>query len=180
LISAYDQQICSAGDAQFFDTSRALGVIGIVASQSIEAYIAAIGNEHAASALLGNFTNVVAFRSTERTMEYVAGKLGDVDVWKESYTAAAPTSRRSSSQRRPRSRKDIPPRNSGSGSSPRKPSVPSPQTRQLHCSPSAVSRSMTCCRSRSSPTTTSRFTHDPPSIGPGSTRSRERLLGMPA
>jgi len=79
------QQICSAGDAQFFDTSRALGVIGIVATQSIEAYIAAIGNEHAASALLGNFTNVVAFRSTERTMEYVAGKLGEVDVWKESY-----------------------------------------------------------------------------------------------
>jgi len=37
------QQICSASDAQFFDTSRALGVIGIVASQSIEAYIAAIG-----------------------------------------------------------------------------------------------------------------------------------------
>jgi len=74
-----------AGDAQFFDTSRALGVIGIVAAQSIEAYIAAIGNEHATSALLGNFTNVVAFRSTERTMEYVAGKLGDVDVWKETY-----------------------------------------------------------------------------------------------
>jgi len=44
------QQICSAGDAQFFDTSRALGVIGIVASQSIEADIAAIGNEHAATA----------------------------------------------------------------------------------------------------------------------------------
>jgi len=79
------QQICSAGDAQFFDTSRALGVIGIVASQSIEAYIAAIGNEHAATALLGNFTNVVAFRSTERTMNYVAGKLGEVDVWKETY-----------------------------------------------------------------------------------------------
>jgi len=79
------QQICSAGGAQFFDTSRALGVIGIVAAQSVEAYIAAIGNEHAASAVLGNFTNVVAFRSTERTMEYVAGKLGEVDVWKESY-----------------------------------------------------------------------------------------------
>jgi len=79
------QQICSAGDAQFFDTSRALGVIGIVASQSIEAYIAAIGNEHAATALLGNFTNVIAFRSTERTMNYVAGKLGEVDVWKETY-----------------------------------------------------------------------------------------------
>ena len=79
------QQICSAGDAQFFDTSRALGVIGIVTAQSIEAYIAAIGNEHAATALLGNFTNVVAFRSTERTMEYVAGKFGEVDVWKESY-----------------------------------------------------------------------------------------------
>ncbi len=79
------QQICSAGDAQFFDTSRTLGVIGIVASQSIEAYIAAIGNEHAATALLGNFTNVMAFRSTERTMNYVAGKLGDVDVWKETY-----------------------------------------------------------------------------------------------
>jgi len=79
------QQICSAGDAQFFDTSRALGAIGIVASQSIEAYIAAIGNEHAASALLGNFTNVIAFRSTERTMDYVAGKLGEVDVWKETY-----------------------------------------------------------------------------------------------
>jgi len=74
-----------AGDAQFFDTSRALGVIGIVAAQSIEAYISAIGNEHAASTLLGNFTNVVAFRSTERTIEYVAGKLGDVDVWKETY-----------------------------------------------------------------------------------------------
>ncbi len=79
------QQICSAGDAQFFDTSRALGVIGIVAAQSIEAYIAAIGNEHAATALLGNFTNVVAFRSTERTMNYVAGKLGEVDVWKETF-----------------------------------------------------------------------------------------------
>jgi len=53
--------------------------------QSIEAYIAAIGNEHAATALLGNFTNVVAFRSTERTMKCVAGKLGEVDVWKETY-----------------------------------------------------------------------------------------------
>jgi len=58
-----------------------------VAAQSIEAYISAIGNEHAATALLGNFTNVVAFRSTERTMEYVAGKLGDVDVWKETYNS---------------------------------------------------------------------------------------------
>ena len=36
-------------------------------------------------ALLGNFTNVVAFRSTEQTMDYVAGKLGEVDVWKETY-----------------------------------------------------------------------------------------------
>jgi hypothetical protein len=36
---------------------------------------------------LGNFTNVVAFRSTERTMAYVAGKLGDVDIWKQSYNA---------------------------------------------------------------------------------------------
>ncbi len=75
------QQIASTGDASFFDTSRALNVIGVVASQSIEAYQNAIGNDAAAAALLGNFTNVIAFRSTERTMEYVAGKLGDVDVW---------------------------------------------------------------------------------------------------
>jgi len=78
------QQICSAGDATFFDTSRALNVVGIVAAQSMEAYINATGDEHAASALLANFTNVIAFRSTERTMNYLAGKLGDVDVWKQS------------------------------------------------------------------------------------------------
>jgi len=29
--------------------------------------------------------NVVAFRSTERTMNYLAGKLGEVDVWKQSF-----------------------------------------------------------------------------------------------
>ena len=80
------QQLASAGDATFFDTSRALNVIGIVASQSVEAYQNAIGSETAAAALLGNFTNIVAFRSTERTMEYVAGKLGEVDVWKQSYS----------------------------------------------------------------------------------------------
>jgi len=88
------QQICSAGDAQFFDTSRALGVVAIVAAQSLEAYISAIGDEHAALALLANFTNVVAFRSTERTMDYIAGKIGDVEVWKETYNtgrSAKPT-----------------------------------------------------------------------------------------
>lgn len=81
------QQLCSPGDANFFDTSRALGVVGIVASQSIEAYINALGDEHAAGALLANFANVIAFRSTERTMRYVAGKLGEVEVWRESYNA---------------------------------------------------------------------------------------------
>jgi len=81
------QQICSAGDANFFDTSRALGVVGIVAAQSLEAYITAIGDEHAATALLANFTNVVAFRSTERTMNYLAGKLGEVEVWRRSVSA---------------------------------------------------------------------------------------------
>jgi len=85
------QQICSAGDAQFFDTSRVLGVIGIVASQSIDAYIAAIDNEHAATALLGNFTNVIAFRSTEPTIDYVPGKLRNVDVWKKSYNTSRTT-----------------------------------------------------------------------------------------
>jgi len=88
------QQICSAGDAQFFDTSRALGVVAIVAAQSLEAYISTIGDEHAALALLANFTNVVAFRSTERTMDYIAGKIGDVEVWKETYNtgrSAKPT-----------------------------------------------------------------------------------------
>jgi len=51
LLSLCDeyQQICSAGDAQFFDTSRAHGVIGIVASQSIEAYIAALCSTSRAS-----------------------------------------------------------------------------------------------------------------------------------
>ncbi len=39
------QQICSAGDANFFDTSRALNVVGIVAAQSMEAYINATGDE---------------------------------------------------------------------------------------------------------------------------------------
>jgi hypothetical protein len=81
------QQICSAGDATFFDTSRALNVVAIVAAQSVEAYINATGNEHTAHALLANFTNVIAFRSTERTMNFVAGKLGDVDVWKQSWSA---------------------------------------------------------------------------------------------
>lgn len=81
------QQLASAGDAAFFDTSRALNVIAIVASQSLEAYQNAIGSDAATAALLGNFTNVVAFRSTERTMDYVAGKLGEVDVWKQSYSA---------------------------------------------------------------------------------------------
>jgi len=64
-----------------------LNVVGIVAAQSMEAYINATGDEHAASALLANFTNVIAFRSTERTMNYLAGKLGDVDVWKQSSSA---------------------------------------------------------------------------------------------
>jgi type IV secretory pathway TraG/TraD family ATPase VirD4 len=81
------QQLCSPGDAHFFDTSRALSVVGIVASQSIEAYINALGDEHAAGALLANFANVIAFRSTERTMRYVAGKLGEVEVWREGYNA---------------------------------------------------------------------------------------------
>ena len=80
------QQIVSASDASFFDTSRALNVIGIVASQSVEAFQNAIGSEAAASTLLANFTNLIAFRSTEKTMNYVAAKLGDVDVWKESYS----------------------------------------------------------------------------------------------
>lgn len=79
------QQVCSSGDALFFDTSRALGVVAIVAAQSLESYIGAIGDESTAVALLANFTNVVAFRSTERTMNYLAGKLGEVDVWKQSF-----------------------------------------------------------------------------------------------
>jgi type IV secretory pathway TraG/TraD family ATPase VirD4 len=81
------QQLCSPGDAHFFDTSRALNVVGIGSSQSIEAYINALGDEYAAGALLANFANVIAFRSTERTMRYVAGKLGEVEVWREGYNA---------------------------------------------------------------------------------------------
>jgi type IV secretory pathway TraG/TraD family ATPase VirD4 len=79
------QQIASSGDANFFDTSRALGVIGIVASQSVDAYLNALGNEHAAMTLLGNFANIVAFRSTPRTMQYLSDKLGQVEVWKVSH-----------------------------------------------------------------------------------------------
>jgi len=79
------QQVCSGGDALSFDTSRALGVVAIVAAQSLESYIGAIGDESTAVALLANFTTVVAFRSTERTMNYLAGKLGEVDVWEQSY-----------------------------------------------------------------------------------------------
>ena len=65
------QQIASAGDASFFDTSRALGVVAIVAAQSLDAYLNALGNEHATMTLLGNFANIIAFRSTPKTMEYL-------------------------------------------------------------------------------------------------------------
>lgn len=81
------QQIASSGDANFFDTSRALGVVGIIASQSVDAYLNALGNEHAAMTLLGNFTNIIAFRSTPRTMEYLADKIGMIDIWKVSHSA---------------------------------------------------------------------------------------------
>jgi len=147
------QQICSAGDAQFFDTSRALGVIGIVASQSIEAYIAAIGNEHAATALLGNFTNIVAFRSTERTMDYVAGKLGEVDVWKETTIRAALNSRPSSSRVRGQCPRDTRPRRSASDFSRHKHFAPSAPIRPSRCSLSTAPPSTMCSRARNSPTT---------------------------
>ena len=52
----------------------------MVAAKSLEAYIAATGNEFTAKDLLANFTNVIAFRSIERNMDYLAGNLGEVDV----------------------------------------------------------------------------------------------------
>jgi hypothetical protein len=80
------QQIASAGDAQFFDKSRELSTIGVVASQSLDACISAIGNEETALTLLSNFVNTIAFRSTPRTMRWITDRLGEVDIERRSYS----------------------------------------------------------------------------------------------
>jgi hypothetical protein len=84
-------KIVSSGDAEFHDTCRSLNVVSIIASQSIEAYESAIGDEVRTRALLANFAQTFAFRSTQATMNYVGGLCGEVDFWKLSENAGLNT-----------------------------------------------------------------------------------------
>ncbi len=145
------QQLCSAGDANFFDTSRTLNVVAIVAAQSMEAYINATGDEHAANALLANFTNVIAFRSTERTMNYLAGKLATSMFGNSRRPPAEPTRVFLTSTQTEAARS---PKSGGAFSAP-KSSAHCSQITPSRCSPSMEPHSMTLSASLKSPATTS-------------------------
>jgi type IV secretory pathway TraG/TraD family ATPase VirD4 len=81
----YQELVSAARDAlsdlTFWDKARESGCIGIVASQSVSSFYAAIGDRDVAKTVLQNFRQVLCFRTEDAaTIARLAELLGNVEV----------------------------------------------------------------------------------------------------
>jgi len=96
------QEIISASkiglsDLNFWDKSRSAKCIGMISSQSISSFKAAIGDEILADTILQNFRQKICFRTEdERTIFYLNKICGKVEVERFSYSTSTSTSKSNS------------------------------------------------------------------------------------
>lgn len=92
------QEIVSASrdglsDLSFWDKSRSNRCVGIVSSQSVSSFYAAIGDRELADTVLSNFRQQICFRTEdEATIKRLNNLVGRVDVARYSYTQGEGTS----------------------------------------------------------------------------------------
>lgn len=92
------QEIVSASrdglsDLSFWDKSRSNRCVGIVSSQSVSSFYAAIGDRELADTVLQNFRQQICFRTEdESTIKRLNNLVGRVDVARYSYTQGEGTS----------------------------------------------------------------------------------------
>lgn len=83
----------SLSDLTFWDTARSTNTIGIISTQSISSFYAAIGNTHVANAILQNFRQKFCFRTEdEATLRFFNQVVGTVEVEKKSTSQQRGTS----------------------------------------------------------------------------------------
>jgi hypothetical protein len=74
-------------DLSFWDKSRSSKTIGIISSQSVKSFHAAIGNNDMAETILQNFRQQIVFRTEDQaTLKRLNYLLGKVEVQRSSYT----------------------------------------------------------------------------------------------
>lgn len=77
-------------DLNFWDKSRSSKCVGIVATQSIASFYAAIGDRDVAKAVMQNFRQKLCFRTEDQdTIEMFSRLVGKVEVERTSYTTSS-------------------------------------------------------------------------------------------
>ncbi len=83
-------------DLNFWDKSRSSKTIGIISTQSVSSFYAAIGDRDMANALLQNFRQKICFRTEDQTtINLINGLLGTVEITRvtesENYGSSTPS-----------------------------------------------------------------------------------------
>ena len=80
-------------DLSFWDKSRSAHCVGIISTQSISAFKAAIGNPTLSDTVLANFRQKIFFKSEDvETLRYMNSLAGRVEVTRQSYNYSSGTS----------------------------------------------------------------------------------------
>ena len=80
-------------DLSFWDKSRSARCVGIISTQSISAFKAAIGNPTLSDTVLANFRQKIFFKSEDvETLRYMNSLAGRVEVTRQSYNYSSGTS----------------------------------------------------------------------------------------
>lgn len=83
IISASNQGL---SDLSFWDKSRSAHCVGIISTQSISAFKAAIGNPQLSDTVLANFRQKIFFKTEDmETLRYINSLAGRVEVARQSY-----------------------------------------------------------------------------------------------
>lgn len=83
IISASNQGL---SDLSFWDKSRSAHCVGIISTQSISAFKAAIGNPQLSDTVLANFRQKIFFKTEDmETLRYINSLAGRVEVTRQSY-----------------------------------------------------------------------------------------------
>lgn len=91
IISASTQGL---SDLSFWDKSRSAHCVGIISTQSISAFKAAIGNPTLSDTVLANFRQKIFFKSEDvETLRYMNSLAGRVEVTRQSYNYSSGTSK---------------------------------------------------------------------------------------
>ncbi len=87
LLNTVKTGVFKVSDLSFFDKSRSAHVIGVISTQSISAFRAAIGNQTISDTILANFRQKIFFKTEDReTLNYINSLAGRVEVVRQSTT----------------------------------------------------------------------------------------------